>query len=147
MVVFWQVKSGLDALLFNLLILGVLKSSSGQVWRRRVSDLYMIELTTGPKQGVNETVQRRPVLSKVSFIESFKPSSEPPKRYCGSICLISREKKPINEERFLYCYWTDFKTFWAIRYIALMSRLPICSYLLNISFWWWIMPRRARLFG
>ena len=64
-------KSGLDALLFNLLILGVLKSSNGKVWRRRVSDLYVIELTTGPKQEVNETVQRRPVLSKVSFIESL----------------------------------------------------------------------------
>ena len=64
-------KSGLDALLFNLLILGVLKSSSGQVWRRRVSDLYVIELTTGPTQGVNETVQRRPLLSKVRFSESL----------------------------------------------------------------------------
>ena len=71
MAVFCQVKSGLDALLFNLLILGVLKSSSGQVWRRRLSDLYVIELTTGPKQGVNETVQRRTELSKVGFTTSL----------------------------------------------------------------------------
>ena len=49
-----------------------------------MSDLYVIELTTGPTQGVNETVQRRPVLSKVSFIY-VKPPSEWPKRYCWSI--------------------------------------------------------------
>ena len=64
-------KNGLDALLFNLLILGVVKSNSGEVWRRRLSDLYVIELTTGPKQGVNETVQRRLLPSKVNFTESL----------------------------------------------------------------------------
>ena len=64
--IFSQVKSGLDSLLFNLLILGVLKSGSGQVWRRRLSDLYVIELTTGPTQGDNETFQRQLKTPKVS---------------------------------------------------------------------------------
>ena len=85
-------KSGLDALLFNLLILGVLKSSSGQVWRRKVSDLYVIELTTGPKQGVNETVQRRPVLSKVSFIESLNHHQSRLRDIVGAFILFLKRK-------------------------------------------------------
>lgn len=64
---FSQVKKGLDALLFNLLILGMLKSSSGEVWRRSSSDLYVIELTIGQTPGVNETVHH----SKVSFRKVF----------------------------------------------------------------------------
>ena len=63
-VLFLQVTSGLDTLLFNLLVLGVLKSSSGQVWRRRSSDLYVIELTTGPVQVSNDSTQRRLQVSK-----------------------------------------------------------------------------------
>ena len=59
LVKFLQVKSGLDTLLFNLLVLGVLESSSGQVWRRRPSDLYVIELTSGPSQTTNETTTER----------------------------------------------------------------------------------------
>ena len=63
--IFSQVTSGLDTLLFNLLVIGVLKSSSGQVWRRRSSDLYVIELTSGTPRDVNETVERRLQMSKV----------------------------------------------------------------------------------
>ena len=85
-------KSGLDALLFNLLILGVLKSSSGEVWRRRVSDLYVIELTTGPTQGVNETVQRRPVLSKVRFSQSLSHPHQSDLRDIVGAFNFSREK-------------------------------------------------------
>ena len=42
-----QVSSGLDSLLFNLLVLGVLSDSRGRVWRRRPCDLYIVEVTTG----------------------------------------------------------------------------------------------------
>ena len=62
----FQVKSGLDTLLFNLLVLGVLESSSGQVWRRRPSDLYVIELTPGPSHSSIETTERSFPITKVS---------------------------------------------------------------------------------
>lgn len=45
----------------------MLKSSSGEVWRRSSSDLYVIELTIGQTPGVNETVHH----SKVSFRKVF----------------------------------------------------------------------------
>ncbi|KAJ7355098.1 hypothetical protein OS493_027887, partial [Desmophyllum pertusum] len=62
-----SVTGGLDTLLFNLLVLGVLKSSSGQVWRRRSSDLYVIELTSGPVQSASENR----VSSKKVIAEPF----------------------------------------------------------------------------
>ncbi|XP_078381354.1 E3 ubiquitin-protein ligase rnf213-alpha-like isoform X3 [Oculina patagonica] len=80
-----SVTNGLDTLLFNLLVLGVLKSSSGQVWRRRSSDLYVIELTSGTAQ--NETVERRLQISK--RVSSKKVVAEPfyrllPTIHCGT---------------------------------------------------------------
>ncbi|KAJ7339548.1 hypothetical protein OS493_005948 [Desmophyllum pertusum] len=80
-----SVRGGLDTLLFNLLVLGVLKSSSGQVWRRRSSDLYVIELTSA--QCTSETVKRRLPISK--RISSKKVIAEPfyrllPTIHCGT---------------------------------------------------------------
>ena len=65
---FPQVRGGLDTLLFNLLILGALKNSSGQIWRRRSSDLYVIEITSGVSPNVCERVERRQTSTKVSGI-------------------------------------------------------------------------------
>ena len=39
-------RRGLDALIFNLLVLGYLCDKMGRVWRRRSTDLYIIEITT-----------------------------------------------------------------------------------------------------
>ena len=39
-------RRGLDTLLFNLLVLGFLCDKMGRVWRRRITDLYVIEITT-----------------------------------------------------------------------------------------------------
>ena len=39
-------RRGLDTLLFNLLVLGSLCDRMGRMWRRRNSDLYIIEITT-----------------------------------------------------------------------------------------------------
>ena len=39
-------RRGLDILLFNLLVLGFLCDKMGRVWRRRMTDLYVIEITT-----------------------------------------------------------------------------------------------------
>ena len=39
-------RRGLDTLIFNLLILGYLCDKMGRVWRRRSTDLYIIEITT-----------------------------------------------------------------------------------------------------
>ena len=44
--VFIKVRRGLDTLLFNLLVLGSLCNKMGRMWRRRNSDLYVIEITT-----------------------------------------------------------------------------------------------------
>ena len=41
-----QVVIGLDTFLFKLLILGTVQDSSGKVWRRRKTDMYVVELTT-----------------------------------------------------------------------------------------------------
>ncbi|KAL9988404.1 hypothetical protein ACROYT_G002842 [Oculina patagonica] len=41
-----SMRRGLDTLLFNLLILGCLCDKMGRVWRRRSTDLYVIEVTT-----------------------------------------------------------------------------------------------------
>ncbi|PFX19442.1 E3 ubiquitin-protein ligase RNF213 [Stylophora pistillata] len=41
-----SMRRGLDALLFNLLVLGCLCDKIGRVWRRRSTDLYIIEITT-----------------------------------------------------------------------------------------------------
>ncbi|XP_015765580.1 PREDICTED: E3 ubiquitin-protein ligase RNF213-like [Acropora digitifera] len=41
-----SVRRGLDTLLFNLLVLGSLCDKMGRLWRRRNSDLYVIEITT-----------------------------------------------------------------------------------------------------
>lgn len=39
-------RRGLDTLLFNLLVLGSLRDKMGRLWRRRSTDLYVIEITT-----------------------------------------------------------------------------------------------------
>ncbi|XP_068735057.1 LOW QUALITY PROTEIN: E3 ubiquitin-protein ligase rnf213-alpha-like [Montipora capricornis] len=41
-----SVRRGLDTLLFNLLVLGSLCDKMGRLWRKRNSDLYIIEITT-----------------------------------------------------------------------------------------------------
>ena len=40
----YEVYEGVDQFLFNLLVLGYLKHSNGQLWRRSVDDLYLIEI-------------------------------------------------------------------------------------------------------
>ncbi|XP_067056125.1 E3 ubiquitin-protein ligase rnf213-alpha-like isoform X2 [Acropora muricata] len=82
-----SVTNDLDTLLFNLLVLGVLKSSGGKVWRRRSSDLYVIELTTGPTQGFIETEKKE--MSLFKNMHSKKRLPEPfhtllPTIYCGT---------------------------------------------------------------
>lgn len=41
----YQVTSDLDALLFNLLILGELTDERGRIWRKSSYDLYILEIT------------------------------------------------------------------------------------------------------
>ncbi|KAJ7339383.1 hypothetical protein OS493_005778 [Desmophyllum pertusum] len=41
-----SMRRGLDTLLFNLLVLGSLCDKMGRVWRRRSTDLYVLEITT-----------------------------------------------------------------------------------------------------
>lgn len=41
----FQVKEGLDALFFNVVVLGVLQTPLGIVWHKNPCDLVIIELT------------------------------------------------------------------------------------------------------
>ncbi|KAJ7339375.1 hypothetical protein OS493_005769 [Desmophyllum pertusum] len=41
-----SIRRGLDTLLFNLLVLGSICDKMGRVWRRRSTDLYVLEITT-----------------------------------------------------------------------------------------------------
>lgn len=66
--IFPQVRTGLDTLLFNLFILGALKSCTGQIWRRRSSDLYVIEITSALPRGENQTAEKRLKTAKVNKI-------------------------------------------------------------------------------
>ncbi|PFX29705.1 E3 ubiquitin-protein ligase RNF213 [Stylophora pistillata] len=68
-----SIRGGLDTLLFNLLILGALKSSSGQIWRRRSSDLYVIEITSGVSPTVRETAKRPRMSTKLSKKDTAEP--------------------------------------------------------------------------
>lgn len=42
----FKMRRGLDTLLFNLFVLGSLYDKMGRLWRRRNTDLYVIEITT-----------------------------------------------------------------------------------------------------
>ena len=45
-VIFLKVVRGLDNFLFKLLILQVVRDQNGNVWRRRPTDMYVVEITT-----------------------------------------------------------------------------------------------------
>ncbi|XP_022801884.1 E3 ubiquitin-protein ligase rnf213-alpha-like, partial [Stylophora pistillata] len=79
-----SMRRGLDTLLFNLLVLGYLCDKMGRVWRRRTTDLYVIEVTTAAplptgltkeeeyeRQGVgkNQSQSGRSTLSKRPFYD------------------------------------------------------------------------------
>ncbi|XP_022783821.1 E3 ubiquitin-protein ligase rnf213-alpha-like [Stylophora pistillata] len=82
-----SVRTGLDTLLFNLVVLGALRSCTGQIWRRRSSDLYVIEITSGLPRGENQTAEKRFKSAKV--VSSKKVTAEPfyrllPTIHCGT---------------------------------------------------------------
>ncbi len=43
---FFKVVKGLDNFLFKLVILRAVKDHSGNVWRRKPTDMYVVEITT-----------------------------------------------------------------------------------------------------
>ena len=43
---FFKVVKGLDNFLFKLVILRAVKDQSGNVWRRKPTDMYVVEITT-----------------------------------------------------------------------------------------------------
>lgn len=65
-------KEGLDTFLFNLVILGLLCDSKGRVWRKRSSDLYVIEIPgehlTELESGNEENTVKLKLKLKVKFI-------------------------------------------------------------------------------
>ena len=63
-------RHGLHTLIFNLLVLGYLCDKMGRVWRRRNTDLYIIEITTDAPLPMGftreEEAQSQQVSEKVS---------------------------------------------------------------------------------
>ena len=63
--------AGLDSFVFNLIILGTLTTSSGRMWKRKPTDLYILEVTeTGPEEDqVTEAAQEggQPVVRFIEF--------------------------------------------------------------------------------
>ena len=68
-------RHGLDTLIFNLLVLGYLCDKMGRVWRRRNTDLYIIEITTDAPLPMGltreEEAQSQQVSEKVSERVTF----------------------------------------------------------------------------
>ena len=65
---------GLDAFLFNLLVLGSVTDSAGRVWRRRPTDLYVVEVTC-PEQAFTSIGLANEFLSEFGF-EQSRPNVE-----------------------------------------------------------------------
>ena len=59
-------RRGLDTLLFNLLVLGCLCDKMGRVWRRRSTDLYIIEITTTAPLPMGFTREEEAQIQEVS---------------------------------------------------------------------------------
>ncbi|XP_046860850.1 E3 ubiquitin-protein ligase rnf213-alpha-like [Xenia sp. Carnegie-2017] len=78
-----SVSKGLDDFLFKLLILGSVKDNNGNIWRRKTTDLYIVEHTTDKTFAMltsenlptsqNPNTRNRPSRGKYSFIK-FLPS-------------------------------------------------------------------------
>jgi hypothetical protein len=52
---FIKVVKGLDSFLFKLVILRAVKDHSGNVWRRKPTDMYVVEITTDKSFGTLST--------------------------------------------------------------------------------------------
>ena len=61
-------RRGLDTLLFNLLVLGCLCDRMGRVWRRRSTDLYIVEVTTAAPLPMGFTREEEAQIQGVSKI-------------------------------------------------------------------------------
>ncbi|RMX46188.1 hypothetical protein pdam_00007847 [Pocillopora damicornis] len=84
-----SMRHGLDTLIFNLLVLGYLCDKMGRVWRRRNTDLYIIEITTDAplpmgltreeeaqsqqRQSGKSTMSKRPFYDLLPTIECQTP--------------------------------------------------------------------------
>ncbi|XP_067057901.1 E3 ubiquitin-protein ligase rnf213-alpha-like isoform X3 [Acropora muricata] len=97
-----SVRRGLDTLLFNLLVLGSLCDRMGRMWRRRNSDLYIIEITTNAplptgfstqEEAQNQERQRgRTKISKKPFYDLLPTiSCASPKRV---LCCLRAKSDP-----------------------------------------------------
>lgn len=100
--IFPQVRTGLDTLLFNLFILGALKSCTGQIWRRRSSDLYVIEITSGLPQGENQTAEKRLKTAKVNKILNLKKTKREDFQAFNAFICLNRLLVPRKSQQSLF---------------------------------------------
>eukprot|EP00118_Oscarella_pearsei_P021368 m.239300 g.239300 ORF g.239300 m.239300 type:complete len:5831 (+) comp40181_c2_seq5:266-17758(+) len=92
-----SVREGLEEFLINLLILGQIRDSKGMVWRRRLTDMYVIECTWREDQSSLSSVKG--AMKNISF-ERFLPSVRlgPPKE---ALNLMKRGVNPGIQESVL----------------------------------------------
>ncbi|XP_068759451.1 E3 ubiquitin-protein ligase rnf213-alpha-like isoform X4 [Montipora capricornis] len=106
-----SVRRGLDTLLFNLLVLGSLCDKMGRLWRRRTSDLYIIEITTNAplptgfsrqEQAKNQEVRQfrrqsgRSKISKKPFYDLLPTISCASPRKVSRCLLAKRDPNDFN---------------------------------------------------
>ncbi|XP_028416584.1 E3 ubiquitin-protein ligase rnf213-alpha-like [Dendronephthya gigantea] len=85
-----SVVKGLDNILFQLLILRVVKDKSGNVWRRKSTDMYVVEITTDKSfealttdasltnSNYSQTMRKRLATEKYSFVKYL------PRTHCST---------------------------------------------------------------
>ncbi len=96
----YEVYEGVDQFLFNLTVLGYLKHSNGQLWRRNIEDLYLIEIMP-PMVHMDES---RGESVPFHFILSYLPKIffRQPKKYLYDLENIgeNEQHENINDTKF-----------------------------------------------
>ena len=93
---FIKVVKGLDNFLFKLVILRVVKDHSGNVWRRKSTDMYVVEITTDKlfETLTTENPSSHQNHSKVSYLYCLCYLSLP--LYTIHLTTVNMREKPIR---------------------------------------------------
>ncbi|XP_065845272.1 E3 ubiquitin-protein ligase rnf213-alpha-like isoform X2 [Oscarella lobularis] len=93
-------QKGLENLLFNLLVLGQIMDSKGNVWRRRLTDMYVLECTWSQEQAAlveessttsaKETNRHVPFVCFLPYVSRGSPEA--------ALDILKKEKNPRIED-------------------------------------------------
>jgi hypothetical protein len=85
----FEVLENVNSFLFQLLCMGVIKSSRDEIWRRSVNDLYLIEIMTPMKKNDQDRNKQKPLHSILMYLPTI---------YCVTPLQIFNRFKGENEE-------------------------------------------------